>query len=205
MHHRRHPVRGPSLQPVLDSLTVIIRMHRFADERRAVPQAACIDHRPPPGRRVTDCPDINAAPAAQQVIRGTGAKAITLHQRPVSRPDIGLTRWIGHRPRPMRATERAGARPYRHVGGRLRQPHPNPDIPAVTAALMLHGPDRPTFGAPCPAIAIRSPGSGTRAPFVFYTIRRSIIYNVRNRHVCVRQSPDGIYKFGVWRGGSSKK
>jgi hypothetical protein len=58
-------------------------MSRLLDKGRPIIQAKRIDDSTASSRRFANRPDIDAAPAAQQVIRSAGTKAVFLHKRPI--------------------------------------------------------------------------------------------------------------------------
>jgi hypothetical protein len=99
------PIQRPPGQPCFQSFTVIVRMPGLPDERCPIVQTAGVDDGAASGRRFTDCSDINAASATQQIIGGARTKTISLYKRPIRRSKIGVSRRVGHGSGSMRAAE----------------------------------------------------------------------------------------------------
>ena len=73
---RRHPVGCAPRQPGIGRLAIVIRRRRCLRERRAIVQAVDVQHRAQPGARITHRANIDAAPAAKDVIGSTRTEPI---------------------------------------------------------------------------------------------------------------------------------
>jgi hypothetical protein len=149
MQHGRHPVGCPASEAHLGRFGIVVRLNRLLRERNAILQAPRVDYRTNPGRGFADRTDVNAASAAQQIIRSARAETISLHQGPIRRSDIGLSRRIRYCNRRMRPAERACTGSNQIVGRWSRQSDTQPKIATVAATIMVHcRPPRPHPAAP---------------------------------------------------------
>src|SRR4051812_22701239 len=131
-------IRGTSGPPVREPLAVVVVRSGLAREPRPIVEGIRVYDRARPGGSVAERADIDAAAAADQKLRSTGAEPIRLDQRPILGPDLDRAVRIAGRAGRMRAAERTLAGAHAHGFRRRRQMQPQSQIAAMAAAAMLH-------------------------------------------------------------------
>src|ERR1051325_223450 len=134
MDRRGGPIGGASGQTVAGPFGVMVDRNGVLRECGTVVETVGVNHRAGDRRALADRADIDAAPLADQELRGAGAKTVALDQRRVAGADLDRTVRIAGGAGVVGAAERTAAGAQPGLGWRLRQSQADPKISAVTAA-----------------------------------------------------------------------
>src|SRR6266851_7837606 len=133
---RRRPIGGAAGEAVFGLFAIVVDGRWRPGERGAVIEAIGVDDGTGAGRSLADGAEINPAAPANQELGGARAEAVGFDERPVLGLDLDRAPGIARCARVVGAAERTEAGAQDRLGGRLGQLQKQPQIAAMTAALV---------------------------------------------------------------------